>query len=89
MAAVCRIITSQMRESLRAAVVSMTRIATIAASMSIGSTSVHDLFASQLPEALNQLFTSNSDSPRHHQPESRLCRSRHGRHRYWANQQRY
>lgn len=60
-----RVITGQMRESLMAVVVNMTRIAcivTVAASMSIGGSSVHDLFTSKLPTALNQLFTGSTDS---------------------------
>ncbi|MBD8873461.1 type IV secretion system protein [Rhodanobacter sp. DHB23] len=60
-----KVITGQMRESLMAVVVNMTRIAcivTVAASMSVGSASIHDLFASQLPTALNQLFTGSTDS---------------------------
>ena len=60
-----RVISGQMRESMMSVVLNMTRIAcivTVAASMSIGSTNLHDLFASQLPTAVNQLFTGSSDS---------------------------
>lgn len=60
-----RVIAGRLRESRLAVVLNMTRSAVIvflAAFMSIGSTSRHDLVASQLPTAVTPLFTGSNES---------------------------